>query len=246
MSETTEQPVPGSEPAPEPQPAPAGDTTGDTTDAPEQEEERKSRGDRRFAELTAKLSAAERREAERERELDYLRRQAQQVPQADETPEQRYHRERAQIRTEVEAQIRTETFHQAGAAQFTDWRQRCDDLVKMGADSNFAQLLVEMPGGEGVKVAAALAADPSEVERIASLRTERARAVALGKYAATLDDAPHGGNGTAQQAPAVTRAPAPIRPVTGRVSPTFNEYTATPDQLADHYMRQNLERQQRR
>jgi len=246
MSETTEQPVPGSEPAPEPEPQVTTEAPALETDAPEQEEERKSRGDRRFAELTAKLSAAERREAERDRELDYLRRVAQQVPQAEETPEQRYHRERAQIRTEVEAQIRTETFHQAGAAQFNDWRQRCDDLVKMGADANFAQLLVEMPGGEGVKVAAALAADPSEVERIASLRTERARAVALGKYAATLDDAPQAPRSSASTAPATTRAPAPIRPVTGRVSPAFNEYTATPDQLADHYMAQNLARQQRR
>lgn len=237
MSETTEQPR--SEPAPEPQvttEAPAPET-----DAPEQEEERKSRGDRRFAELTAKLSAAERQAAQRDAELEFYRRQAQQVPQADETPEQRYHRERAGIRAEVEAQIRTETFHQAGEAQFNDWRQRCDDLVKMGADANFAQLLVEMPGGEGVKVAAALAADPSEVERIASLRTERARAVALGKYAATLDDAPHVPR-AASTAPTTTRAPAPIRPVTGRVSPAFNEYTANADQLADFYMKQAMDR----
>ncbi len=56
----------------------------------------------------------------------------------------------------------------------------------MGADANFAQLLVEMP--DGVRVAGALAADPAEVERIAGLRSERARAVALGKYAATLGD----------------------------------------------------------
>jgi hypothetical protein len=124
----------------------------------------------------------------------------------------------------------------------------------MGADPGFASLLVEMPGGEGVRVAAALAADPDAVQRIANLRTERARAVALGKYAATIEDgagaqtAPRAavnGNGGAQ-APVVTRAPAPIRPVTGRVSPTFNEYTATAAELADHYMRQNLERQQRR
>jgi hypothetical protein len=73
--------------------------------------------------------------------------------------------------------------------------------------------------------------------------------VALGKYAATIEDAPQtasrpavNGNGAA---PVVTRAPAPIRPVTGRVSPVFNEYSATAAELADHYMRQNLERQRR-
>jgi hypothetical protein len=44
----------------------------------------------------------------------------------------------------------------------------------------------------------------------------------------------------------MTRAPAPVRPVTGRASPQFNEYTATAQQLADFYMRQNLEKQTRR
>jgi hypothetical protein len=53
------------------------------------------------------------------------------------------------------------------------------------------------------------------------------------------------GNGGAAQAPVVTRAPAPIRPVTGRVSPVFNEYTATAQEAVDYYMRQNLERQRR-
>jgi hypothetical protein len=119
----------------------------------------------------------------------------------------------------------------------------------MGADAGFAALLVEMP--EGVRVAAALAADPDAVERIANLRSERARAVALGKYAATIEEAthdrsrPNGVNGAAA-APAVTRVPAPVRTVTGRASPQFNEYTATAQQLADFYMRQNLEKQQRR
>ena len=246
MSETTETPIPGEgEPAPAPQPAPDAPAPETEPQTPDQEEERKSRGDRRFAELTAKLSAAERQAAQREAELEYLRRVAQQVPHEDETPEQRAYRERAIMRSEVEAQIRTEAFHQQGQSAYADWRQRCDDLMKMGADPNFAQLLVEMPGGEGVRVAAALAADPSEVERIASLRTERARAVALGKYAATLDDAPAARPAAMPERPA-TRAPAPVRPVTGRAAPQFNEYTAGPQELVDRYMRQNLEQQQRR
>jgi hypothetical protein len=250
MSETTE---PDGSPAPEPEatPTPAPESTPDTDEpapAKEADEERQSRGDRRFAELTARLSAAERREQQREQELEFLRRQmAQQAPQ-DETPEQRYHRERAAIRAEVETQIRIETFHNQGQSQFTDWKQRCDDLVKMGADGGFAQLLVEMP--DGVKVAAALAADPAEVERIANLRNERARAVALGKYAATIEDAPPArGNGHAAPPPAppqVTRAPAPIRPVTGRAAPTFNEYTADGNTLVDRYMKQHLDQQIRR
>jgi hypothetical protein len=244
MSETTDTtPAPEPEPAPTPGAGPSGapESTPAETEEPQREadEERQSRGDRRFAELTARLSAAERREQQREQELEFYRRQIQQQAPQDETPEQRYHRERAAIRAEVETQIRTETFHNQGQAAFPDWKQRCDDLVKMGADANFAQLLVEMP--DGVKVAAALAADPAEVERIANLRSERARAVALGKYAATIEDTPtpQRSNGAAPQ---VTRAPAPIRPVTGRASPQFNEYTADGNTLVDRYMKQHIER----
>jgi hypothetical protein len=255
MSETTTDPVvpdPGGAPQPAvPDPPPQESTP--EPDAPEQTEEEAQRRERdtegrRVAQVRARLAAAERREAEQLAELEFYRRQAANVAPQDETPEMRYQRERAQIRTEVEQQIRTETFHQQGAAQYGDWKQRCDDLIGMGADPGFAALLVEMPGGEGVKVAAALAADPDAVERISQLRTERARAVALGKYAATIEDAPTAApmrvNGAA--APAVTRAPAPVRPVTGRASPQFNEYTATAQQLADFYMRQTLEKQQRR
>ena len=258
MSETTTDPVvpdPGGAPQPAvpDTPAPQESTPGGAEGDEEQPEQRKEADPegRRVAQVRARLAAAERERDAQRAELDFYRRQAAQVDPANETPEQRYQRERAQIRTEVEAQIRTETFHQTGATQFNDWKQRCDDLVAMGADAGFAQLLVEMPAGEGVKVAAALAADPDAVQRIAQLRTERARAVALGRYAAGIEDAPADrpnrvNGGAAAPAPAMTRAPAPIRPVTGRVSPTFNEYSATAEQLADHYMRQNLERQQRR
>jgi len=257
MSETTTDPVipdPGGAPVPavpDP-PAPSPESTAPDGEAPEQRETQPDPEGRRVAQVRARLAAAERERDALRAETEFYRRQAAQVAPEDETPEQRHQRERAQIRGEVEQQIRTETFHAQGASAYPDWKQRCDDLVAMGADAGFASLLVEMPGGEGVRVAAALAADPDAVQRIANLRTERARAVALGKYAATIEDAPRAapnGNGTgngAVQHPVVTRAPAPIRPVTGRVSPAFNEYTATADQLADFYLRQNLERQQRR
>ena len=241
MSETTEHPAeperePASTPAPESTPAPDAEPAEQTE---EERQQRESRGDRRFAAITAKLSAAERIQQQQAAELEFYRRQAQSQPPADETPEQRYHRERAAIRADVETQIRTERFHEQGATEFGDWKQRCDDLVKMGADANFAQLLVEMP--DGVRVAGALATDPAEVERIAGLRSERARAVALGKYAATLGD---NGNGHARAAAPLpaTRAPAPVRPVTGRAAPVFNEYTASPEALADYYLKKDLER----
>ena len=244
MSETTEQP--GGTPSPEPEPKPVPDTPAPEPngDEPEQKPQREADEEgRRVAQLRARLGAKE-REAEQQRaELEFYRRQAQQQAPQDETPEQRYHRERAQIRAEVESQIRTETFHNQGQAAFADWRQRCDDLVAMGADANFAQLLVEMP--DGVKVAAALAGDPTEVQRIANLRTERARAVALGKYAATIEDGAAASVRAASPSQ-LTRAPAPIRPVTGRAAPTFNEYTADGNTLVDRYMKADLEKRMRR
>ena len=246
MSETTEHPA---EPEREPTPAPAPKSTPapdaePAEQTPEEEAERKSRGDRRFAAITAKLSAAERLQAQQAAELEFYRRQAVAQPQGEETPEQRYQRERVAIRAEVEAQIRTERFHEQGATEFTDWKARCDDLVKMGADAGFAQLLVEMP--DGVRVAGALAADPEAVERIAGLHSERARAVALGKFAATLGADNGNGHARAAAPTPMTRAPAPVRPVTGRASPVFNEYTASPEALADYYLKKDLERHRSR
>ena len=113
--------------------------------------------------------------------------------------------------------------------------------MQMGADAGFTQLLVEMP--EGARVAGALADDPEELERIAAIKTERGRAIALGKYAAKLPEE------KPQAAPrrAVSRAPAPIRPVNGTANPTFNEYTTDDaSALAQHYMRESMERRMRR
>lgn len=245
MSETTEgQPAPEPEPAPTPAPE---STAAPETDAPEQtpEQEQKDardKEDRRIAQLRARLGAAEREREALRAETEFYRRQAQQHAPAEETPEQRYQRERANIRGEVEAEIRTETFHHQGASAYADWKQRCDDLVSMGADAGFARLLVEMP--DGVRVAAALASDPDAVERIANLRTERARAVALGKYAATVEDAPaQRSNGAERQ---ITRAPAPVRPVTGRANPQVNEYRLSGQQLVDKYSREAMEQRTRR
>lgn len=241
MSETTE--VPQGEPAPEPTPTPAPESTPDTEE-PEPKPQREADDEgRRVAQLRARLGAAEREREAQRTELEFYRRQAQQQTPAEETPEQRYMRERATIRAEVEQQIRTERFHEQGQSAYGDWKQRCDDLVAMGADAGMAALLVEMP--DGVKVAAALAGDPAEVQRIANLRSERARAVALGKYAATVDS-DDGGTRATRPAPQVTRAPAPIRPVTGRAAPQFNEYTADGQTLVDRYMKADLDQRVRR
>lgn len=246
MSETTEQPEGTPPPSPEPTPTPAPTPSPESEEpTPQREAEEQQKEDRRIAQLRARLGAAE-REAERQRaELDFYRRQvAQQAPQ-QESPEQRAQRERAEIRAQVEFDIKAERFHEEAYGLYADWDKRRDDLVKMGADSGIAALLVDMPGG--VRVAGALADDPSELQRIAAIRSERGRAVALGKYAAMIEANGHGhGDAPARTAPQITRAPAPIRPVTGRAAPQFNEYTADGNTLVDRYMKQAMDSRMRR
>ena len=240
MSETTE---PDGKPAPEPEPvpdtpAPPAPETDETAPAKEAEEAREKE-DRRTAALRARLGAAERAQDAQRAELEYYRRQiAAQAPQ-EETPEQRWERMQVEADARAEEKLLTRRFHEEGAAAFPDWKQRCDDLVKMGADAQIAKLLVDTPGG--VKIAAALAEDPATLERIANIQSPHGRAVALGRFAATLD-ADDGAARAPRAAPQVTRTPAPIRPVTGRASPQFNEYTAPPEQLVDFYLKRDLER----
>jgi hypothetical protein len=243
MSETTENPE--GTPAPEPEPTPAPESTPETEE-PEQKPQREAddaqqKEDRRIAQLRARLGAAEREQSRQAAELAHWRQIAAQQAPAEETPEQRMARIEKDADARAEARLLARRFHEEGQAQYRDWEQKTKDLMAMGADAGIATLLIEMPGG--VRVAAALADDPAELQRIANIQGERGRAIALGKYAATVDDAPAR---AAPATPLLTKAPAPIRPVTGRASPQFNEYTATADQLADKYMRENLERQVRR
>jgi hypothetical protein len=127
-------------------------------------------------------------------------------------------------------QERADSFHKAGNAAHSDWQERCAVLMENGGDSNFADLLIDMP--DGASVAAALADDPDAMERISGLKTERARAIALGKFSAALEAKP------AVVRP-VSKAPAPIVPLRGGpVKTVFNESTATAAQLVEYYDKQ--------
>ena len=240
MSETTETPEGGTPPEPQPTPAPEPTSAPEPTeDTPQREaDEARDKEDRRIAQLRARLGAAEREREQQRAELEHYRRQAQQYAPVEETPEQALARIERDAEARAEAKIAAKRFHEEGRAAYRDWGQRTQDLIDMGADPNMASLLIEMPGG--VRVAAALAEDPAELQRITSIQNERGRAIALGRYAASLE-AGDGGNGhAAQPARQVTRAPAPIRPVTGRVSPQFNEYTANAQTLVDKWMNEDL------
>ena len=256
MSETTEpdgKPEPGTGPSgvPDTPAPPAPESTPPETDepTPAREADERDKEDRRIAALRARLGAAERAQDAQRAELEHWRRVAAAQPQQEETPEQRMARFEAEADARAEARLLQRRFHEEGNAAFPDWKQRCDDLMEMGADPQIAKLLVDTPGG--VRIAAALAEDPAALERIANIQSPHGRAVALGKYAATIEDAPPArGNwhshaslaAGAAPTPQVTRAPAPIRPVTGRANPTFNEYTAPPEQLVDVYLKRDLER----
>lgn len=236
MSETTEQPE--AQPAPEPEPTPTPSPAPDT-EAPEPQHEPEEKEDRRIAQLRARLGAAEREREAQRAELEHYRRQAQQMAPQQETLEQAIARIEREADARAEEKLLARRFHQEAYARYPQWETMRDDLVKMGADPGIATLLIEMP--DGVRVAASLWDDPSELRRIAAIPTERGRAIALGKYAAATE-----AERPARATPQVTRAPAPIRPVTGRAAPQFNEYTADGNTLVDRYMRQDLEKRLRR
>lgn len=219
---------------------PAAATETETTEA---EKPAPSREDRRIARLTARLSANEQQVAQLRNENELLRRNGGREPEPQAIPQtaeelERLIDSRAEAKAAQQAvQARVATFHEQGRAAFPDWTERCQSLMQMGADPQFAELLVETP--DGAKVAAALADDPEEMERIAGLRTERARAIALGRFAASMESKPAPVQRTSQ-------APAPITPIGGgRARTTFNEYTATAEQLTAHYTAQEMARRRR-
>lgn len=233
MSETEEQLPPPEPEAPPPEPKPPPPPAREAGDAEDPVE-------RRIARLTARLSSAARERDEFAARLaaleNYQRQQAPPQQPVDPQYQQAVQAEGQRIAAYERTQEKIRTFHETGAAEYPDWRQRCTDLQAMGADSQIAELLVEMPAGP--KIAAALSNDPEAVERIASLRGERARAIALGQYAEKL---------AAQPARNVSKAPPPPKPVEGRVSSAYDIYNPrnTPDEMVDYFIKQDIDRRRR-
>jgi hypothetical protein len=190
--------------------------------------------ERRFARLTSRLSNVA-------RERDELIAQVQRLQQAQTasqpTPQQQVDQQTQQL-IAAEAQRlkhqdrmldRTREFHAAGEEAYPDWKDRCQNLMSMGADPQIAELLIELPNGH--RVAGALADDTEELERIAAIRTERGRALALGRYAEKLEGKP-----VRQQ----SKAPKPPTPVVARSTPRFDEYNADAQTLVQHYTREAM------
>lgn len=241
MSETIEAQVPEQEPAPpaestaEPEAQAAEQATAEQQQAEEQQKAEADKEARRIARLTGRVSALARERDELAARIAALEQARQGAQDGQWSPEQQQAIEAAAQRLAAQrlAQERRDAFHEQGREAYPDWQDRCQSLMAMGADPGFAELLVEMR--DGAKVAAALAEDPDEVERIAGLKTERARAIALGQFAAKLAARPP------PPAKRVSNAPPPIRPVTGRVNPQPNEYTMTAEQLVELYSQREME-----
>jgi len=232
MSETQEQPGPETE---APVPAPEAPPEAPQEDDPKEVEGRLTK---RIAFLRAQATTAQRERDQFAARLAAVEAQAragangQGQPQYDAALQQAIQAEAQRIAGGERIKERIESFHSAGREAYADWPQRMTDLQSMGADPGFAQLLIEMPNGH--KVAAALRDEPDELERIAAMSSERSRAIALGQYAAKLAATP------ARQ---VSRAPAPPRPVQGRVAPQFDPYQETDtNKLVDYFRKQDFER----
>lgn len=246
MSETTETAPQGgadaAEPAAQTDPNAPGTEGAAPEPTPEQVEadkvERESRAERRIGRLTARLSAGEAERARLAAEIDAMRRPANPEPPAmPQTPEEldRLVDARAEALAAHKAAVaRAEAFHKEGRTAQPDWDERCAALIAMGVDPEFSRLLVETP--DGARIALALHDDPEAVERIAALRTPTGRAIALGRYAATLEAKP--------PELRTSRAPAPIAPIAARgVRAAFDEYRETdPDVLIDRWRKQDADR----
>lgn len=216
----------GTTAAPEPQ-----ETPPEAEQPTEREKEQASRYDKRIGYLRSQATQAARDRDELAARLAAIEAQMRAGGQAQPDPQQIIQAKAQELAEQQLLQDRINTFHASGRDAYPDWQQRCSDLQAMGADAQIAALLVEMQ--DGPKVAAALRDAPEELEHIASLRGERARAIALGQFAERM---------TARPARNVSRAPAPPKPIQGRTAPTFNEQAATTDQLVEHYSKVAMDR----
>jgi len=249
MSDTSDTPAPGgpadaaAEPAPTDTEAPAPAETGAAdTAAADAEAKKPNREERRYTILSAQLRNAEQERGRMAEELAALRRQVSPPPDEPQlTPQQQAFVDARvqQAVSEQREQERVQGFHAAGSAAYPDWKERCASLMSMGADAGLAALLVETP--DGANVAAALADEPEALERIAGLKSERARAIALGKFAASVADKPAPASRT------ISRAPPPIKPIGGgSAKPAVDEYALTSAQLVELYSKQAMDARRNR
>ena len=229
---TLSVPVPAPEIAPAPVAAPVESSASPEPDAPAveaaapaaeptHEEKKRAEADRRFARLTAKSAADRAALAKADAELTALRAQiAAQSPGEPEAAKPRAESVRAEAQRLVQEQRDTErrtSLIAEGAKEFGDavWNEKTNIIASLGATENaaFMGALVEIPNG--AKLVAALADDSDRLVNLLN-KGPVAMAAEMGRIAAELD-AP---------APkrAVSTAPRPVTPVSGRGTPEPDVY----------------------
>lgn len=238
MSDTTnDTPQPEPQPSPSAEPQPADEAQRQQPEAEPQKSPEETNWERRVNRLTSRVSTVSRENDElRQRLAAFEQAQAQHATgQQPPPPElQQYIRTEAERLAQAQRiEERRQSFNEQGAAAYPDWEERKQSLIAMGVDIPLSVLLVEMP--DGARIAGELHDNPAELERIAEIRSERGRAVALGQFAAKLEQRPR----------TVSRAPRPPQPVTGRVNPQFNEYNASAQDLVAFYTKRAQEQQRR-
>lgn len=231
-----------------------GEHPAGAADPAEPGAEEATRAQKRIAKFTAQLAASGEREAALAREAAELRARIA-GPAAPAAPVS------AELQAQIDAAVRADraaqeaerskraaddraaSFHRAGEKLATDWHERCSELMDMGADGEIAMMLLDLDE-DGPKVAMALSEDPVALRRIADYPAgSRARALALGRYAASVE----AGEQRPAAAPAprpVTGMPAPIRPVTGRAAPAGPGPNSTAQEWTDFYAKEAMAKRQ--
>jgi len=131
----------------------------------------------------------------------------------------------------------------AGNKDYPDFTERCNVVASLGAGDNptFMEIVTDpMIVPDGHKVIASLADDPNEAARILALPPV-AMSAELARYAARVDT-PAKPNGKA--APAVSKAPPPIKPLTG--SAKASDEPSSDDSDDEWFRKRAAQRQQRR
>ena len=195
---------------------PTGQDTPTATEAEPQATPKKGWQETRIGQLTA-------RNATLMRELEEARALVEQAIKPGETApaatEAEIERRAAALVAEREFQRSVAAWDAKGVKEFPDFRDRCATLAGMGLSlgekPDLVSCIIEMDDGH--KIAAYLSDHPEEAMEIAALPTHRI-GIKLAKLSA----------GMSKPAP-VSKAPAPMEPVTGAVTPGFDAFNPKTD-----------------
>lgn len=183
--------------------------------------------EKRIARLTAKLSYAQQQIVDMSARISASTQQPQGEPvKLDEAEVERRATAKAEERLFNDECNKVAS---RGEEEFDDFHPKISSLWEEIGGFNKPLVEAALETGDAHKVLYELASDPDEAERIGGLSPARMGA-ALAKLA----------NKPAPPPVAFSKAPKPIKPVSGSARVEFNEHTATAEQLVEHYSKQAM------